>query len=44
MFFLTGVRSVGSDYEIPGTPFVMSDNTKHFRQPDSKYLGILKVT
>ena len=39
MLFLTGVKSVDPDYEIPGTPAVTLDDIKHFRQPDSKCPG-----
>lgn len=39
MLFLTGVRAVDPDYEIPGTPSVTLDDIKHFRQPDSKCPG-----
>lgn len=39
MLFLTGVRSVDPDYEIPGTPSVTLEDIKHFRQPDSKCPG-----
>ncbi len=39
MLFLTGVKSVDPDYEIPGTPSVTLDDIKRFRQPDSKCAG-----
>lgn len=39
MLFLTGVKSVDPDYEIPGTPAVTLDDIKRFRQPDSKCPG-----
>jgi len=39
MLFLTGVKSVDPDYEIPGTPSVTLDDIMHFRQPDSKCPG-----
>ena len=39
MLFLTGVKSVDPDYEIPGTPSVTLDDIKRFRQPDSKCPG-----
>ncbi|MCU0485820.1 MAG: transketolase [Anaerolineales bacterium] len=39
MLFLTGVRSVDPDYEIPGTPSVTLDDIMRFRQPDSKCPG-----
>ena len=39
MLFLTGVKAVDPDYEIPGTPSVTLDDIKHFRQPDSKGPG-----
>jgi transketolase len=39
MLFLTGVRSVDPDYEIPGTPSVTLNDIMHFRQPDSKCPG-----
>src|SRR5512135_1224590 len=39
ILFLTGVKSVDPDYEIPGTPSVTLDDIKHFRQPDSKCPG-----
>jgi len=39
MLFLTGVRSVDPDYEIPGTPSVTLDDIIHFRQPGSKCPG-----
>ncbi|MCU0486591.1 MAG: transketolase [Anaerolineales bacterium] len=37
--FLTGVKSVDPDYEIPGTPSVTLEDIKCFRQPDSKCPG-----
>src|SRR5262245_8880494 len=39
MLFLTGVKAVDPDYEIPGTPSVTLDDIKGFRQPDSKCPG-----
>lgn len=39
MLYLTGVKSVDPDYEIPGTPSVTLDDIKRFRQPDSKCPG-----
>lgn len=39
MLFLTGVKSVDPDYEIPGTPSVTLDDIMRFRQPDSKCPG-----
>ncbi len=39
MLFLTGVKAVDPDYEIPGTPAVTLDDIKRFRQPDSKCPG-----
>lgn len=39
MLFLTGVKSVDPDYEIPGTPSVTLNDIKHFRQPESKCPG-----
>ncbi len=39
MLFLTGVKSVDPDYEIPGSPAVTLDDIKRFRQPDSKCPG-----
>lgn len=39
MLFLTGVKSVDPDYEIPGTPSVSLDDIKRFRQSDSKCPG-----
>ena len=39
MLFLTGVKAVDPDYEIPGTPSVTLDDIKRFRQPDSKCPG-----
>ena len=39
MLFLTGVKAVDPDYEIPGTASVTLDDIKTFRQPDSKCPG-----
>lgn len=39
MLYLTGVRSVDPDYEIPGTPSVTLEDIKSFRQPGSKCPG-----
>jgi len=39
LLFLTGVKAVDPDYEIPGAPSVTLDDIKRFRQPDSKCPG-----
>src|SRR3954468_1259688 len=39
LLHLTGVKSVGKDYEILGTPSVSLDDIKKFRQIDSKTPG-----
>ena len=39
LLFLTGVKAVDPDYEIPGTPSVTLDDIKRFRQLDSKCPG-----
>jgi transketolase len=39
LLFLTGVKSVNSDYEILGAPSITLDEIKRFRQIDSKTPG-----